>query len=87
MSDFDEQRVAEALAMLPPAPEAWVSAARELPRARAELDDLVRRIESDRELREQALADVDAAVRAAGQEPSAVVRAAVRARLIGPQGP
>ena len=43
MSSYDEQRLAELLRTLPPAPEGWVKAAQELPLARAELDELVER--------------------------------------------
>jgi len=74
MSDYDERRIAELLRLLPPAPEAWVRAAQELPAARAALDGLVARAEADAVFREQVLADLEGAVAAAGVTPS---RAAV----------
>ena len=39
------------LKMLPPAPEGWVKAAQELPRARQEIDEIAERAESDAEFR------------------------------------
>ena len=36
----DEERLAALLKMLPPAPEGWVKAAQELPRARLEIDEI-----------------------------------------------
>ena len=47
MSNYDEERLAELFAVLPPAPVAWVQAAQELPLARAQLDELVMRAEAD----------------------------------------
>src|SRR5919198_1320611 len=40
---YDEDNIAELLSALPPAPEAWVRAAQELPTIRRELDDIVAR--------------------------------------------
>lgn len=45
MRRYDESRLAELLSVLPPAPEAWVRAAQELPLARRELDGPVPRPE------------------------------------------
>src|SRR5262245_6339790 len=47
MSGYDEERIAELLAVLPPAPAGWVEAAQELPRARAEISGLVERAQAD----------------------------------------
>src|SRR5436305_13285446 len=41
MPPHDEERLAELLRALPPAPEAWIKAAQELPLARLELDEIV----------------------------------------------
>jgi hypothetical protein len=38
---YDEERLAELLRALPPAPAGWVEAAKELPSARRSLEDLV----------------------------------------------
>ena len=55
--------------MLPPAPAAWTRAARELPRARRELDGIVERAEADAEFRRALIADLESALRAEGVEP------------------
>ena len=43
MTAFDEERLARLIRALPPAPEAWVRAAQELPLAKAGLDEIVAR--------------------------------------------
>jgi hypothetical protein len=77
----EEERIAELLALLPPAPEAWVRAAQQLPRARAELDGLVARAEADAAFRRELLADLERALAASGVEPHPVVVDEVRRRL------
>ena len=47
MTGYDEERIAELLRLLPPAPVGWVRAAQELPAARKELAALVARAEAD----------------------------------------
>jgi hypothetical protein len=69
MSRYDETRIGELLRRLPPAPEAWVRAAQELPLARLGLDDLVRRAEEDAEFRTRLVADLEAALREEGVAP------------------
>ena len=81
MSAYDEERLAELLALLPPAPAAWVQAAQVLPLARAQLDGLVARAEADAAFRAQVLADLDTALDAAGVEPRPVVVESLRRRL------
>ena len=81
MTTYDEQRLAELIGALPPAPEGWVRAAQELPAARRELDDLVARAVADAEFRQALLADLEAALRQAGHEPDPVLVASLRARL------
>lgn len=81
MTTYDEQRLARLLSALPPAPEAWVAAAQELPAARRELDDLVERAVTDVEFRKIVEADLEAALREAGYEPDRALVAAFRARL------
>ncbi len=76
-----EEQLGKLLRALPPAPEAWVQAARELPRARRELDTLVARAEADVEYRATVIADLELALQSAGIEPDAVLVAALRARL------
>jgi len=81
VSAHDEERLAELIAALPPAPAAWVQAAQELPRARAELDGVLARAEADAEFRRACIGDLEAALAAAGYAPDARILAALRARL------
>lgn len=82
MTTYDESTLAQFLRMLPPPPRGWVEAAQELPRARHELDELVARAEADVALRRELLADPKTALSAAGLEPTPVLVASVRERLI-----
>jgi hypothetical protein len=66
---YDEERIARLLQALPPAPEAWVQAAQELPRSRVELDQIVARAEADARFREALVADLESALAAEGFEP------------------
>jgi hypothetical protein len=66
---YDEERLAELLRALPPAPAGWVQAAKELPAARRSLGDLVERARADVELREAVVADLEAALEREGVEP------------------
>ncbi len=81
MTAYDEERLGELLGALPPAPEGWVRAAQELPRARAEVDVLVARAEEDAAFREALVADLEKGLRAAGVEPRQAVVDHLRARL------
>jgi hypothetical protein len=69
MSAYDEELLARLIGMLPPAPEAWVRAAQELPAARRGLDELVARAEQDAAFRAQVLADLESALQSEGVEP------------------
>ena len=81
MNAYDEERLAELLRALPPAPRAWVIAAQELPPVLGRLDELVARAEADGRYREQLIADLERALEAAGVEPNPVVLDALRERL------
>jgi hypothetical protein len=81
MSDWSELRIAQLLAALPPAPEAWVQAARELPKTRRELDDVVGRVEADAEFRRRVLDDIELALGSVEPERRAAAAAALRAHL------
>jgi len=70
MSAYDIERLSRLIRMLSPAPAAWVRAARELPRARRELDSIVQRAEADAEYRRALVADLESALRAEGVEPT-----------------
>jgi hypothetical protein len=69
MSTFDEDRIAELIAALPPAPEAWVKAAQELPLARLSFDAIVARAEADTAFRQALIDDLEAALAREGYEP------------------
>jgi hypothetical protein len=73
MNRFDEQRLGELLRRLPPPPQGWVEAAKELPRARRIFDDIVARAEADIEYRRVVLADLERAFAEAGIEPAVPV--------------
>jgi hypothetical protein len=78
---YDETRLAELLRMLPPAPKGWVEAAQELPRVRAELDDIVARAVADAEFRKALIADLEEALRTEGYEPQSMPLDELRRRL------
>ena len=80
-SRYDEERLAELLRGLPPAPDAWVKAAQELPSARRSLDEIVERARADAEFRRALIADLETALAGAGYEPSPLLLESVRERL------
>ncbi len=81
MNPHPEERLAELLALLPPAPQGWVEAAQELPLARPGLDRLVARAEADARFRELLIADLEAAFAQEGVEDDPATVEAVRRRL------
>ena len=81
MTNYDMQRIAQLLRLLPPAPEGWTCAAQELPQARAAMDDIVARAEADGEYRARVVADLEAALQAQGVEAAPSAVAALRLRL------
>jgi hypothetical protein len=78
---YDEERLAELLRALPPAPEGWVRAAQELPRSRRELDDIVARAVADEAFRKALIDDLDRALREVGYEPESLPLDELRRRL------
>jgi hypothetical protein len=78
---YDEERLADLLRALPPAPEGWVRAAQELPRSRAGLDDIVARAVADAAFRRALIADLEQALQAEGYEPEALPLEELRRRL------
>ena len=72
MTTYDEQRLAELIKALPPAPQAWVEAAQELPLARGQLDDIVARAEADLAFRDALIANLEDALRLEGYEPDTI---------------
>jgi hypothetical protein len=81
MTPLDETRLAELLRKLPPAPEAWVRAAQELPLARLGLDEIVRRAEADAEYRQRLVEDLERALAADGYERDPALLEALRRRF------
>jgi hypothetical protein len=67
--------------MLPPVPEGWVKAAQELPRVRAELDDIVARAVADAEFRRALIEDLENALKTEGYEPESMPLDELRRRL------
>jgi hypothetical protein len=78
---YDEQRLADLIAALPPAPAAWVAAAQELPLVRRSMDDIVERARKDLEYRRALIADLEGALAAAGVEPDRRVIESLRRRV------
>jgi hypothetical protein len=81
MTAYDEQKLADLLRLLPPAPTAWVRAAQELPLLEKGLGELLERVEADAEFRRRLVADLEAALEAEGYEADPAVVEALRARL------
>jgi hypothetical protein len=59
---YDEERLGEILSALPPAPEAWVGAARDIPLREQEIDPIVERADTDEEYRRRVIEDPAAAL-------------------------
>lgn len=76
-----EERIAALLALLPPAPESWVEAAKQLPAARAQIDGIVARAEQDAEYRARLIDDLEQALAADGIEPTPSLRRELERRL------
>jgi len=79
-----EERLAELLRRLPPAPHAWVEAAQELPLARPNLDRIVARAEADAIFRTLLVENLEAAFAQEGVEPTPEAVEDVRKRLFLP---
>lgn len=69
MHAYDEDKLAELIAALPPAPEGWVRAAQELPPVRTSLDEIVARAEADGRFRQALIANLESALAQEGYEP------------------
>jgi hypothetical protein len=80
-SPYDEERIGVLLRLLRPAPEGWMRAAQELPRARATFDQIVERAEADRAFRAALVADLERALAAEGIEPDRRLVDELRERL------
>jgi hypothetical protein len=78
---FDEERLAQLLKKLPPAPEGWVKAAQELPRARREIDEIAERAQQDADFRAAVEADLESALAQAGYDLDPSLLPELRDRL------
>ena len=81
MNETREERLAELLRALPPAPAGWVEAAQELALSRRTLDEIVSRAEADAAFRRALVADLESALAAEGYEPKRPLLDAIRERL------
>lgn len=79
--DHDEERIAELLRLLPPAPQGWMEAAKQLPAARAGIDALVARATDDAAFRALVVAGLEEALASEGIEPTGHVIDELRRRL------
>jgi hypothetical protein len=79
MTAYDEERLADLLGALPPAPDGWVKAAQELPFAR--IDEIVAKASADADFRQALIADLEKALASAGYEPDERLLSALRERL------
>lgn len=62
MPNYDEENLGEILSALPPAPEAWVKAAHDIPLARQRLDEILERADADDQYRRRVIEDPEAAL-------------------------
>lgn len=81
MSGADEQRIIELLRALPPAPEAWVRAAQEIPSTREEIAAILERAAVDQEFRRAVAADPETALASEGYDVDPVIVRAIHQRL------
>lgn len=80
-TSHDEESLGEMLSALPPAPQAWVRAAQELPLLRLGLDGIVERARADEAFRRALIADLEAALEAEGFERDPALVDALRRRF------
>jgi hypothetical protein len=81
MAANDEERLGDFLSALPPAPQAWVRAAQELPLLRLGLDEIVERAQADAEFRRALIQDLESALAAEGFERDPALVEALRRRF------
>ena len=57
MTSYDEEKLGDLLSALPPAPRAWVDAAKALPLARQRLEGIIERARADEDYRRRVVAN------------------------------
>jgi hypothetical protein len=62
MTAYDEEQLGELLSALPPAPEAWVEAAKQAPFVDLRLEEILERAKADEEFRRRVVADPEGAL-------------------------
>jgi hypothetical protein len=62
VTTYDEERLGDLLSALPPAPEAWVKAAKDAPLSRQRLEEIVERAKADEDYRRRVVADPESAL-------------------------
>lgn len=80
-SNHSERRLAKLLEALPPAPSAWVEAAKELPRMRSEIDGILDRAARDTAYRESVTTAIEKALSEAPEGADRETLEALRERL------
>jgi hypothetical protein len=80
----DEEQIALLLSELRDPPDSWLEAAKQLPRARAEVANIIERAHADASYRERVLADLEAALEREGHGVAQARIAALRAGLMEP---
>jgi hypothetical protein len=78
---FAEETLGSLLAVLKPAPAAWVTAAMELPRVPRGLHQILALAQADAEFRRELLEDLDQALSRAGVDPDPALVRELRERL------
>jgi hypothetical protein len=81
MTAHDHEQLGRLIAALPPAPAGWVTAAKELPAARAAIEGIVTRAVADAAYRARVLADLESALAEAGIEPTRPILDELRGRF------
>jgi hypothetical protein len=81
MRTHDDERLGELLSALPAVPAGLVTAAKELPRSRQELDRIVELAAADADFRRALIDDLETALRAGGHEPNRFVIEELRRRF------
>ena len=77
----DDERMGELLSALPAVPAGLVTAAKELPRSRRELDRIVELAQADADFRRALIDDLETALRVGGHEPDRFVIEELRRRF------
>lgn len=83
VTPHDEEHLGDLLSALPPAPEAWVRTAKELPVAQQRLAEIVERAEADEDYRRRVVTDPESALEEADVVAHAENIKIIRRRLDG----